>query len=242
MKVIRHKKCASTNDEIKRYFNQISTPTPVCLITDNQYGGKGQLGAKWSSLPNKNLTFSFLFPNINLSIEETFKINLLTILKLNEAFKSQDITNLLFKWPNDLILQNKKIGGILIENILQANLIKRSVIGIGINLNQTDFKSHPKASSLKRICQRPFDIDQFFRQIILHFEDFEEQLHAMSFNFLLQAYHQLLFRLGKTSMFELNESFLPGIIRKVNKNGRLVVEFEDRLIQDFDVKEIKLIY
>jgi len=242
LKIIRLKKCASTNDEIKSYYNSLPSSISLCLITKHQYNGKGQLGAAWITESGKNLTFSFLFPNLKLPVNESFKINLLVTLKLIQAFQDLGFEKLQFKWPNDLIIQNKKIGGILIENILQSGFIKRCVIGIGININQTNFDQLPQASSLKKTFKRDFEIEPIFQKIIDAFQNFESHLQFANFTHLKEVYHLHLFRLQKPSMFYLDGNFLPGIIRQVNDNGRLQIEFENNQLKDFDVKEIKMIF
>jgi len=242
LKIIKISKCASTNNQIKDYFLHLPSSDSLCLIAEEQTQGKGQLGSQWVSRAHQNLTFSFLFPNLNLPIEESFKINLLTTIKLHEVFTDLGFSKLKFKWPNDLILADKKMGGILIENILQSNLIKRSVIGIGINVNQTSFNELTKATSLKRVYHKDFSTEDIFLKITREFEDFESHIHEVKINDLISSYHNLLFRFRKTSMFNLNGKVLPGILRQVKPNGRLQIEFEDQVLKDFDVKEIKLIY
>ena len=108
MKIIRIPKCVSTNTQIKDYYKHLPSTLPLCLITNHQTHGKGQLGAKWVVEADQNLTFSFLFPNLKIPISQAFKINLLTTLKLNEVFMDLGISHLKFKWPNDLILSEKK--------------------------------------------------------------------------------------------------------------------------------------
>ncbi|MCH8534772.1 MAG: biotin--[acetyl-CoA-carboxylase] ligase [Flavobacteriaceae bacterium] len=242
MKIIRIKKCTSTNNQIKDYFFHLPSSIPLCLIAEHQTNGKGQLGAKWATQAHQNLTFSFLFPNLNLSVDKAFKINLLTTLKLYEVFTELGFSKLQFKWPNDLILANKKVGGILIENSFQSNLIKRSIVGIGINVNQTNFEGFPQAGSLKTIFQNDFSLEDIFSKITTKFDDFEVQIHELTLSNLLEKYHQNLYRYKKTSMFQYEGKVLPGIIQQVQPNGRLAIEFEDQVTKDFDVKEIKMIY
>ena len=112
----------------------------MTVFTPIQTAGVGQYGAKWQSAPHMNLTFSTLFTPENLMIERGFVLNMLVPIAVVKALKTLGIAEEInIKWPNDIVITRKKIGGILIENIVQGQQIIKSVIGIGLNVNQTKF-------------------------------------------------------------------------------------------------------
>lgn len=159
----------STND----YLKNLDIKEPVLVITDHQINGRGQYGRTWDSECSKNLCFSFQFyPNI-LAIDQGFKISqsiaLAIVDSLNEIINPEKAY---IKWPNDIIVKNKKVCGILIEPSIHNNLIQKIVVGIGLNVNQTQFPENlPNASSLSILFQdRAWEINSILEKMIASFE------------------------------------------------------------------------
>ena len=136
-----------------------------------------------------------------------------------------------------------KICGILIENMLRGNKIGEAVIGIGLNVNQTDFGELGKASSLKLVTGRNFDLDELLHTILDSIQLQLDTVEAKTVAQLLHASERLLFRKDKPSTFTnaKGERFM-GYIRRVSASGKLVVELEDQIIKEFDFKEVTLLY
>ena len=115
-----------TTDSTNRYLKDLGhseavLPNYLTVFTPVQTAGVGQYGAKWQSEPNTNLTFSTLFIPKNLTIERAFILNMLVPLAVVKVLKAQNIAaEIKIKWPNDIIIERKKVGGILIENIVQG--------------------------------------------------------------------------------------------------------------------------
>jgi len=147
------------------------------------------------------------------------------------------------KWPNDILSHHKKICGILIENVVKSTGSSYSVIGIGLNVNQTVFNSAFKASSLKNIQGKHFDLDELLIQIIVELQVQTEKLKACNFDELHQAYEKNLFRKNKPSTFKNAEGELfTGFIKSVTSTGKLQVLLEDEILQEYRLKEVKLMY
>ena len=131
----------STNSEARR---QMETVDKLSVFAAKyQTAGRGQRGNKWSSAAGENLTFSILAPlsgdnRINVRAVDQFNITIVSALAVSDLLTKYGIDNRI-KWPNDIYIRNKKVCGMLIENILDRDLVGTSIIGIGINLNQTDF-------------------------------------------------------------------------------------------------------
>ncbi len=118
----------STNEYARGHLDKKSG---FCIATGFQENGKGQSGNKWISEPNKNLLASYVLKT-EIKPAESFAISMiasLALINLLNSFKCQAE----IKWPNDIIANNKKIAGILIENIISGNKIENSIIGIGLN-------------------------------------------------------------------------------------------------------------
>src|SRR5699024_4981416 len=134
--------------------------------------GRGQRNESWQTEDHKNLTFSLLLNNLSLDPQEYFKLNALVSLALVEFLNEIIPTSQLFvKWPNDILAGQQKICGILIENILQGKTIDHSVVGIGLNVNQTDFIDLPRAGSLKRIAGHDFELDNLLKELVEKLEE-----------------------------------------------------------------------
>ena len=147
----------STNSFVKQYLSKNKPKVEIVIMTHAQPLGRGQYGNVWLSEPHKNLTFSYLHFPVQLSPDNQFILNIKVSLAIYRALAAliqplESKHELQIKWPNDIFLDKKKIGGILIENTIQGNLIDSCIIGVGINVLQTDFGhlSH-KASSLKNL-------------------------------------------------------------------------------------------
>lgn len=126
---------------------------PVLIVAEYQTHGRGQYGRNWQSESGKNLCFSFQYFPKNLGIENGFKLSqgiaLAVVRGINKLIAPKSA---FIKWPNDILLENKKIGGILVESICSENKIHKIVVGIGLNVNQIHFPEELKnAGSLKDI-------------------------------------------------------------------------------------------
>lgn len=233
----------STNMHARHLLNEAYSSENFCVVTHHQIAGKGQLGATWQSEKGKNLTFSLVMQNLQLEVQNQFQLSVLVSLNMIEALNKIGFFKIQLKWPNDIISNKYKIAGILIETIIQNNLVNTAIIGIGLNVNQTEFLGLPKASSLKRITGIHYNLEEVLHQILVEMEKIPLQLKTRNPAELFEKYHQLLFRRNRASMFQFPDgSVKPGIIQGVKPSGSLRILFEDDYEEDFEVKEIKLLY
>ncbi|WP_417941434.1 biotin--[acetyl-CoA-carboxylase] ligase [Flavobacterium sp. RS13.1] len=242
MKLIKLDAIDSTNDFLKALSCQDEIENFTVVTAENQTKGKGQRGAKWVSELGKNLIMSVLVKDFLYNIEKVFDMNLIVSLSIIEALKKIDIPDLSIKWPNDIMSYNKKIGGILIENTLKSDGRILSVVGFGLNVNQTNFEDLPHASSLKLICNREFNKDILPFLII---ERIKQKIELWENNSALyqEEYFNSLFRKGVPMAFKniQNKNFM-GIIQGVSPIGKLQVLLEDDSIAEFEIKEIQMLY
>ena len=131
----------STQDEVRRHFSEYDNLSVAAALL--QTAGRGQRGNKWHARGGENLTFSMLlrfggagFPP--LAAGGSFRITKAATLAMVGYLRLHGIDSLI-KWPNDIYVRNKKICGMLIENSLESEFISSSIVGIGLNVNQTDF-------------------------------------------------------------------------------------------------------
>ena len=243
MNVIKLNATPSTNDFLKNLYSTQSVENFTVVVTENQTNGKGQRGNVWETESGKNLTFSVLIKKDSSSESSVFDLNVAISVSIIQALESFEIPELNIKWPNDILSDGKKIAGILIENTFSSNQSVSSIIGIGLNVNQTDFENLPKASSLKNITQKEFDKEEIMLEITRKIKENYEFISLGKTDFLWERYHNYLFRKEIPSVFEYpNGVKFMGIIKQVLQNGKIQILLEDDSLKEFDLKEIGLVY
>lgn len=243
MRIIKVNAINSTNEFVRDLYRGDFDFKPVCVTAHTQTAGKGQRGAGWLSNAGENLTFSILYPEVALQLDEQFILSAAVALAVTEVLKAYGIPKLKVKWPNDIMSGNRKICGILIENILKNDRIAASVIGIGLNVNQQEFPGLPQAGSLRMATGNSFELDTLLEDILKTMEKRLQNLSKLSKTEVLEEYASSMFRRNQVSTFQLPDgSFLTGIIRGVTTVGRLNMEVEDSVFRTFELKEVKLMF
>ncbi len=243
MRIIKVNAIDSTNSFIREFYGGDTGFEPVCVQALSQTKGRGQRGAGWQSQAGANLTFSILYPQKRLNISRHFLLSAAVSLSVIGVLRDENVPDLKVKWPNDILSAKFKIGGILIENIVKTEGIVASIIGIGLNVNQTVFENLPQASSLKNVTRRAFDLDELLEKLISGIEGRLQQLPDVDPTQILEEYVQNMFRLNVVSTFSsLDGTYFNGIIRGVTTEGKLNMEIEDGVFKTYDLKEVKLHY
>ncbi len=242
MKLIKLDAIDSTNDFLKGLSNKQIVENFTIVTTDNQTKGKGQMGSVWVSESGMNLIMSVLVKYFLRDVDQIYNLNIAVSLAVIEVLESLNIPDLSIKWPNDIMSDNKKLGGILIENSLKSDGTILSVVGLGLNVNQINFENLPKASSLALICQKQFDKEKLLLEIVAKLKEILE-LWKSNCNLFWEAYSDRLFKKGIPMPFvDSNKVSFMGIIQGVAENGRLLILLEDDQIVAFDIKEIQMLY
>ena len=227
--------CASTQDELIDFLNQhYLSEDFLAVYTFNQTKGRGQYGNSWENLPEENLAYSFALKTKNINISDTC-FNFYTAILVRDFIANLTKTEVKIKWPNDLILKNKKICGMLFEK--SKNYF---VVGIGINILQENFKNLPKAGSVLSQTGLSFELKGFTESF--HQYLFEHLVQKEIPNNILELYHLHLYRKNEVSVFEKNEVRQNGIIKNVDENGYIWIDLENEGLQKFFHKEIELLY
>lgn len=220
-----------------------SRPTEGTVIsTYNQTAGRGQIGRTWESEPGKNLTISiFFYPNFLPAIHN-FQLNKTFALGIRDAVASCiPESSVKVKWPNDIYVDNRKISGILIQNMLQKSQIQSTVLGIGLNVNQAHFDTAPNATSLFLETNHPFNLDHTLQKICYYLEYRYMQLKAGQYDNLHTDYLKYLYRREEPTLFQRKDlSVFQGTITGIDPSGRLII-ISDAGEEYFDLKEIQFI-
>ncbi|WP_395052526.1 biotin--[acetyl-CoA-carboxylase] ligase [Flavobacterium sp.] len=243
MNIIKLDAIDSTNDYLKELSRAKIVDNFTIVTTENQTKGKGQMGSVWKSEIGKNLTMSILIKDVLLNVNQIFDLNIAISLSVIEVLQEYSIPKLTIKWPNDIMSENKKIGGILIENSFKTDNKIESVVGIGLNVNQNHFLDLPKASSLTLISSLEYDLVELISKIFLQIKFNCKNLIANKIDLLWEKYHQNLFKKGVPMPFEAeNETKFMGIMLGVTKEGKLEILLEDDSLKTFGIKEIAILY
>lgn len=243
MKVIKLNATPSTNDYLKDLINQQIVENFTVVTTDNQTNGRGQMGAKWESGTGKNLTMSVLVKDLLLDIDQIYSLNVAVAVSVIQALESYKIPQLSIKWPNDIMSANFKIGGILIENSIKSSGEIFSIVGIGINVNQENFESLPKASSLRNVSGQLYNKDELMMVIVEFIRKNYNALVNKNTTLIWEKYRNTLFKRYLPMPFESNfgNKFM-GIIQNVSTDGKLEILLENDSIQQFEVKSVTMLY
>lgn len=243
MPIIKLNAIDSTNSYLKELHSKNIVEDLTVVMTKHQINGRGQMGSNWESQKGKNLTCSVLKRFSNLQASDSFYISMVTSLAIVRTLKSFNIPKLRVKWPNDILSENQKICGILIENVIKNNKIEASIIGVGININQTKFKNLPQASSLKNIKGQLFDVEEILDRLLKHLRYYFEVFNKGNHTIIKDKYENRLFRINKPSSFKAkNGDIFPGYIKGVDPAGNLLILTEDEHVKAFELKEIQLLY
>lgn len=242
MKVIKLDAIDSTNEFLKGLANKQEVDNYTIVTAKNQTKGKGQMGSVWNTESGKNLIMSILVKDFLSDINRLFDLNIAVAVAVHSVLKEMDIPELSIKWPNDIMSYNKKIGGILIENSIKSDATFSSIVGLGLNVNQTNFEMLPKASSLAVVTNCNFEVNDLAVKIG---EAILKITSDMSSNaaFFWNQYDGFLFKKGVPMAFEapLKGRFM-GIITGVSLIGKLQIMLEDDSTEEFDIKEVQMLY
>ena len=138
MPIIKLDATDSTNSYLRK-LSTVETVLDFTIVTAKyQTEGRGQMGTIWSSETSKNLTFSVFKDVSNMNLDFPFFISIVTSLAIIRTLETFSLPKLSIKWPNDILSEDKKVCGILIENVIKNNNINASIIGIGLN-DMVDF-------------------------------------------------------------------------------------------------------
>lgn len=229
---------SSTNSFMKDISKEKEISEGVVVWADFQTNGRGQVGTAWESESAKNLLFSIvLYPDF-IEIKEQFIISQIASLAIKELLEKY-VDDISIKWPNDVYWKDRKICGMLVENDLLNDKIYRSVIGIGININQDQFRSDaPNPVSLKQITHIEYNREKILDDIQKRLLSFYE-LSKTDKEFVSSKYKQSLYRRsGYHSFCDKNHQF-KACIKDITTDGFLILSTLDGEEKRYAFKEVR---
>jgi BirA family biotin operon repressor/biotin-[acetyl-CoA-carboxylase] ligase len=232
---------SSTNDEVKLLASNLKDYDYQVIYADEQLAGRGQRENVWHSSSGENLTFSILCAPEYLEIGYQFYLSKAVSIGILNYLRSK-IEDVKIKWPNDIFCGSKKMCGILIENAISMNCIKHSVIGIGLNMNQTVFPNDLKdATSLALLSNTKYLLKSELAVLLDSIFLCLEYLKTNEFAKIDVLYHEHLFRLYTSSNFKDSQGIFSGKIIGTLTNGHLVIEDDKGRIRSYGYKEVEFL-
>ena len=210
------------------------------IITDEQTAGRGQHGTRWLANQGQNFTLSLVLKPTFLHLSEHFLLSQAIALGIRN-YLAEFTPNAWIKWPNDLYVNDLKIGGVLIENALQGSRLAYSVVGIGLNINQSHFPAvySRRVTSLRLETGQYLHLAEQLPQLVLALEKSYLRLRAGQLESLRSEYLHYLLGFGQERQYIISGQLVIGIIVGVSPDGKLRLKLSEDEIREFDIKEIK---
>ena len=229
----------------------------MAWFSNFQTAGKGQRGKAWVGNPDENIALTIAFESLSIFQNSPFLFNALISLEIrsflqniinesileregkeNNAQTEQIDKNVHIKWPNDLWVNDRKAGGVLIENKYRGNNWNWAVVGIGINVNQILFSEDLKmATSLKQITQKNYNPEYLARRLHQKIAESIIQIDDSAFKNLMSEYNYHLYKRGSVVKFKKENTFFESTVVGVNEKGFLLTQ--DEMEREFQFGEIE---
>jgi BirA family transcriptional regulator, biotin operon repressor / biotin---[acetyl-CoA-carboxylase] ligase len=232
----------STNNYVANLVRTGNIESGTVVSADFQQDGRGQRATKWQSLMAQNALFSIYLKWEKFEAAHQFQISMLTALAIAETLEKFGLHKIEIKWPNDIQSDNQKIAGILIENELNGNMINSSILGIGLNVNQIQFDSELKATSMKLETGQFFVVQFVIQAVALKlleklkvFQGENDVHHEIKKQYLskLKGYQK------EANIYNnLNKESYRIKVLDVSKTGQLLASNEHNQLESFDIKDI----
>ena len=227
---------SSTNLYLRKLIKDKSINENILVSTNYQEKGRGQRSNIWESEKNMNILISFLYVHTTNNYD-LFKFNMLISLAIYDFLSKYFKTGLKIKWPNDLMINNKKIAGVLIQNI-ESNF--KSIIGVGININQKEFKNFsPQATSFSNELNKEFNRNALILELMNNFENY--LINYFQFNDLKNSYMLKIYKFKQQANFLNNLKEFKGEIMNFNSSGEIIIKSGDEFLS-FKNGEVKMIF
>lgn len=232
-------------DSTSSYLRKLCQTQPVdeftTVVADFQTAGRGQRGNSWESEKGKNLLFSFVLYPAFMEARSQFLLSQIVSLAIKEELSSY-ADGFSIKWPNDIYWKEKKICGILIENDLTGKHISQSIAGIGINLNQKEFRSNaPNPVSLHQITGEEYDTIRILNNIITRTREYYHALKRNDCEAVAEQYRRSLFRGTGLHRYADAEGVFSAGIYDIESEGTLVLKDENDRLRRYAFKEVQFL-
>jgi len=221
----------STNSEAWEIIAE-GTPSGTLVVTDNQFSGRGRSDRKWFASPDKSLTFSvILYPRLKANLSGWLPI--LTGIAVQKTLL-QFHTSLKLKWPNDLILKGKKLGGILCESKVKSSTLETAVIGIGLNVNEAtedmDEVLKSSATSMHITSGKFYQRERILAEILNELETLIDELPENT-NVIQSEWEAACGHMNEEVRFHNGDEIVRGIFKSLGESGSAILEIDGKQVE-----------
>lgn len=228
----------STNDDARRgEYRHMDI-----IWAERQSAGRGQRGHTWHSTEGENITLSLVLEPTFVPIVEQFLLSEIAALSLVDTMREYDV-ECRIKWTNDIYVADNKLVGILIEHSLMGDTLSRTIIGIGLNVNQREFPAElPNPTSMALERGATFDRREVVEALMRNVERWYAVLERGDKAFIEQSYRELMYHRDEehTYAYPSGELF-RATLRGVRASGELCLEHEDGIIREYAFKEVEFV-
>jgi len=237
-----HDEIESTNAEAKTLALR-GAPEGTVVVAEAQTAGRGRLGRRWTSPAGKGLLFSVVL-RPPLPMSEAHLLTLVAAAAAAEAIEKHVAATVAIKWPNDLFIGDRKVGGILMEVAGEQDEVDWVVLGVGLNVN-TEFSELPvalrrSATSLKMVSGETVDRSEVLAGLLLSLESHYKAAARGGFGRALSAFRERDYLLARTISVETRQGPVVGAAAGIDDRGALLVELPERRIRSFHAGEVTL--
>jgi len=237
-KIIYFESLKSTNSKIRELHQTERLPEFSVVFTSSQTAGRGQMGNHWESEDNMNLTFSMLLYPDFIEIQQQFILNYIITVAIRDVLKKH-IPEIKIKWANDIYAGNKKLAGILIENSILGASIDYSIVGIGLNVNQTVFVSDaPNPVSMKMISGQSYELEPLLKDIMNAIINRYIQYAETGVEKIKNEYNLNLYRSKGFFPYRDKDGDFSARIEKIDESGHLMLVDTNGLQRKYAFKEV----
>jgi BirA family biotin operon repressor/biotin-[acetyl-CoA-carboxylase] ligase len=236
----------STNDTalewIKHGGENVEAPDGTLLVADTQTAGRGRMSRKWITEPGSGLAFSMIFRPSSLEVEKLPLFSPLAALAICQSLSELYSLHALIKWPNDVLLDNQKIAGILVESCWLGDTLEGIVIGIGINITPAsvppgDLLQFP-ATCVESVLGHSIDRLEFLRNLLQSLFTWRERIGSSDF---FRVWHErLAFRDRWVNIEQPGRPVVAGIVLGINADGNLRLRGEDGREINVTIGDVRL--
>lgn len=235
-----------TVDSTNNYANSLLTDIlniRECVISaSHQTNGRGQKGNSWISQENQNLTFSVVLNTSFLKAENQFALSQAISLGIVDFLNKHTIVAKV-KWPNDILVKNSKIAGILIENGIMGEFLSHSIVGIGLNINQCQFDElNYTATSMKLILEKDLECNLLLEELLNCLNNRIDGLKSKRLQAIHHEYICHVFNFNQWARFSVGKEIIEAKIIDITSQGELVILSADGKTKKYLFQEIKIIF
>lgn len=238
--IITFDQVASTNKTAAELLSLSKVDHGAVIMAHEQTDGRGQRGSSWVAAPGLDVTLSIVVKPRALRADAQFAIGKVAALAVHDTVRNYVANEVRIKWPNDVLVERNKIAGILIKNDLVGELVMASIIGIGINVNNTAFDPELVATSIAMESGKTVDRMEVAQLLLQRFNHWWEKWDRNRGDGLV-SYTDRLWTRGRWAEMTLDGERITARAMDVDELGRLIIEHEDGRVQAYGLDRLRFV-